>query len=344
VNQVYSLDLELVEDGYVVDLASTNYIKIKVKNTGNGQDTITLQPLENNIPNGWNIYFSSVETSETVNNTKNVDFSQVFSITGSEKTRYKPSDDSKISQISMTMLSGQNAFVIIEVVTPQKGSWGNNSFVIYGETSNFLNKDSKPLTVPTILKTSDLEFVGKPELSAQNLTVGDTLSIDLQIRNNYHTSASNFQVKLYQVKVAGQEDTLIESKSIDNVAPNSTHKVTLRWNVPKNSPEGTYLFMIKMEGAILPSNDLPEKFVTVSVLDKDDDSEDNSLLFLLIIIIIVILVVIIVLFAVIRKSKEVRESESKPEPEPYGTKPTMDFSKRRKSPVKTVKPKKPIVK
>jgi hypothetical protein len=47
---------------------------------------------------------------------------------------------------------------------------------------------------------------------------------------------------------------------------------------------------------------------------------------------------------VMKRRKQVTESEPKSEPEPVRTKPQMEFGKRKKSPVKAVKPKKPIVK
>jgi uncharacterized membrane protein len=326
VNQIYSLSLDIVGEGYIVDLAATNYVKIRVKNTGNGQDTLTLQVPSSYFPDGWDIYFSSVETSETVNNTKQVDFSQSFSITSSEKTRFKSSDGLKYDQIGMTMLSGQSAYLILGVITPQHGSWGNYSFKVYGETYNIVNKDTKLLTVSAVLKTSNLEFVSIPKLSAQNLTVGDTLKIDIGIRNNYHVSASNFKVKLYQVSLPGEEDKLIESKNIDNIAPNSTYEVTLSWKIPDNSAEGTYLLKLKLDGAILPSNDLPEKNIAISVSKKEDDTEEDSMLILLIIVIIVIIIVVIVLFIVMKKRKKATGSE----PEPASSKPAPEFGQRKK--------------
>lgn len=340
VNQVYSLKLELVEDGYVVDIAATTYVKTIVKNTGNGQDTLTLQIPTSYLPDNWDIFIHSVETSEIINNTNKVDFSQAFSIIGAEKTRFQTNDGLKYDQVSLMMSSGQSAYVTFGVTTPQQGSWGNNSFVVYGETFNIVNKDTELLTVAVILRTSDLEFVGVPELSAQNLTLGDTLEIDIEVRNNFHVSANNFKVILYQGNLPGQEDQLIERENIDNIAPNSTQKVTLSWSIPDNAPEGTYLLKIRMEGNILPSNDLPEKNIAVSVSEGEEETEDDSMLLLLIIVIIVIIIVIIVLIVTLKMRGKANEPEPEPESEPVSSKPTPDFGKRKKLPRKVPKMKK----
>jgi uncharacterized membrane protein len=92
VDQIYGLGLELAQELNIVDLAATNYVKILVKNTGNGQDTLTVQIPANYIPDNWDIYIHSVETSDIINNTKKVDFSQAFSIIGAEKTRFQTND------------------------------------------------------------------------------------------------------------------------------------------------------------------------------------------------------------------------------------------------------------
>jgi len=341
VNQIYSLGLELAQELNIVDLAATTYVKVLVKNAGNGQDTITVQVPASYLPDNWNIFIHSVETSEIVNTTKKVDFSQTFSIIGAEKTRFQTNDGLKYDQISITMLSGQTAYVTFGVTTPQQGSWGNNSFVVYGETFNIINKDTKLLTVGVILQTSDLEFVGVPELSAQNLTIGDTLKIDIEIRNNFHVSASNFKVKLYLVKAVGLEPTLIESKNVDNIGPNSTQKVTLTWNIPDDTLERTYLLIIRMEGSILPSNNLPEKNIAVSVKQGEDETEEDSSLLLIVIVLIVIVIVIVVLIMVLKKRGKAQQTEPEPEPEPKPAsyKPLQDYGKKKRVPSKVPKPK-----
>jgi uncharacterized membrane protein len=330
VNQMYDLELKIYQEPNIVKLSATNYLKIVAKNIGNGQDTLTLQFPVSYLPDewiDWNVFFHSVETSETNSDqTKTVDFGNPFSIIDEERTKFMDEKGSKPTQISITMSSGQSAYVTLGVITPQFGSWGNNSLTVFGETSNFINKITIPLEFLAIYQTSELEIVGVPTLSAQNLTVGDTLKIEVDIRNNFHVSAKNFNARLYLGGLPGEEDKIIDSEQVDDVSPNSTKSISLSWKIPENTAVGTYLLKVRLEGDIIAENNEPERNLAVSVGAKKDETEDDSLMFIIMIIIIVIIIIILLVLIMIKRGRaQPDEPESEPEPadKPYDFQTSM---------------------
>ncbi len=328
VNQIYALELNIYQEPNVVELSATNYLKIVAKNTGNGQDTLTLQFPESYLPDDWSdweVFFHSVETSETsINQTKNVDFNNPFSIIDEERTKFMDEKGLKPTQISIIMGSGQSAYVTLVVITPQFGSWGNNSLTVFGETSNFINKVTIPLVFLVIYKTSELEVVGVPTLSAQNLTVGDTLEMKIDIRNNFHVSAKNFNARLYIGNLPGEEDKIIDSELVDDISSNSTKSVTLIWKIHENTAVGTYLLKVRLEGAIIAENNEPERNIAVSVSAKEDETEDDSLLYISLIIIIVVIIIVIIFLIMIKRGRAQRD-EPEPEPEAEPERTPYDF-------------------
>lgn len=341
VNQIYYLELKRYQEQNIVEVAATSYVKMIAKNTGNGQDTLTLQIPKSYLPDdNWNAFFYSIETSDTnINATKEVDFDK-FSIINAEKTKFRPQGSKKNNMINITMGSGQSAYVNIGIITPQSGSWGNHSFTVFGETSNLIKKDFQQLDISVILKTSELEFVTIPTLSAQNLTIGDTLQVEIDVRNNFHVSAKNFDARLYLGNLPGEADKLIDSMPISELASNTTQTVTLKWKIPENTAVGTYLLKVRLEGDIISENNEPERIIAVAVSEKKDEAEDDSIYMMLIIVIVVVIIVIIILVAVIRgrakaQKPEEEEPAKKPEPKPswerHPQKPSRPTQRRKKA-------------
>ena len=333
VNQFYTLELKIYKEPNIVELAATSYVKMIAKNTGNGQDTLTFQISTSSLQDdGWNAFFHSVETSDSnINSTKKVDFDK-FSIIDAEKTKFRPQGDSKYTTMSITMSSGQSTYITIGVITPQVGSWDDDkTFTVYGETSNLINKDTKPLEISVILKTSELEFVTIPTLSAQNLTIGDTLQVEIDVKNNFHVSAKNFNAILYLGNLPGEADKSIDSELISELGPNSTQTVTLKWKIPENTAVGTYLLKVRLEGDIISENNEPERIIAVAVSEKEEEAEDDSIYILLIIVIVAIIVVSIILVAVIRRRAKAQEPEEEASAKKAEPKPSWERQKQKPS-------------
>ena len=121
----------------LIDLGKTVEREFKIKNTGNGLDKLTVSILKYSIPQDWDISIKSIKNRKSEpNQTESVDFSSPLDIDNVEPMKYLPTSGTDHINVTLNLLSEQEAFIVLSITTPNIGIQEPQTIKIYGESEN----------------------------------------------------------------------------------------------------------------------------------------------------------------------------------------------------------------
>ena len=309
VELISDIEIYIPEQDTNIDVGKESYREIIVHNKGNGFANLYVSIPKDLIPTGWEIKISSVKNTKEINKTQRVDFNKpiIFDEFEIDKIEYLPEVISNYRNVTLNLGANKQAYVVLSIIPSTTGKAGIETFTIYGESVS-ANIDTTTITMSLNLQLSNL-IISPIKVDPEIPTPDENVEISFNITNDYHASAKNFKVTLFEINDRGAL-TIIDEREIASLDPGEQQTVTFTWK-PQEATEKGYILEAKLDGDIIPKdNTAPLRRQNVFVVDKIPVSEsDDNVLYIVLAMIIIIAIILLIIMLLVGQKRAKEKSE-----------------------------------